>query len=201
LKNTVFRECDERSGILMPKPRPVETSYGAYEIPEDPKKSKTPKVKMAKKQDYDKVQPAHEAHQHEDHQEAGGYPREVKNEGCAEFLTNYVSTQKYSMWSFLPVATIYQYRRGANVYLLFIAVLCCIPAISPLMPLAAVMPVVFVLTISLIREGMEDYQRYQHDEELNNKVPHRVRLTLPCASRGAIDGKARDPTSNVILRK
>ena len=38
------------------------------------------------------------------------------------------------------------------------------------MPIAAVMPVVFVLSISLIREGMEDYNRYKHDEELNNKT-------------------------------
>jgi hypothetical protein len=54
--------------------------------------------------------------------------------------------------------------------LLFIAVLCCIPAISPLMPIAAVMPVVFVLTISLLREGAEDYARYKSDEDMNNKV-------------------------------
>ena len=33
----------------------------------------------------------------------------------------------------------------ANVYFLLIAILCCIPAISPLLPWAAVAPVLFVL--------------------------------------------------------
>jgi|MDSY01.2.fsa_nt_gb magnesium-transporting ATPase (P-type) len=99
-----------------------------------------------------------------------GYPRTVRNDSPAQFLTNYVSTTKYNRFTFLPLAILEQYKKLANVYLLFIAVLCCIPAISPLMPIAAVMPVVFVLSISLVREGMEDYARYQHDEELNNKL-------------------------------
>ena len=99
-----------------------------------------------------------------------GYPRVVQNKNAGQFMTNYVSTTKYNRFTFLPLAILEQYKKLANVYLLFIAILCCIPAISPLMPIAAVMPVVFVLSISLIREGMEDYNRYKHDEELNNKT-------------------------------
>jgi len=105
-----------------------------------------------------------------DGREDAGYPRTVKNKNGGQFATNYVSTTKYNRFSFLPLAILEQYKKLANVYLLLIAVPCCIPAISPLMPLAAVMPIVFVLSISLMREGMEDYARYKHDEELNNKL-------------------------------
>ena len=43
-------------------------------------------------------------------------------------------------------------------------VLQCIPIISPLHPLTAINPMVFVLTVSMIREGYEDYQRYKSDQ-------------------------------------
>jgi hypothetical protein len=39
------------------------------------------------------------------------------NSGGGTFATNYVSTTRYSRWSFLSKATIQQYKRGANVYL------------------------------------------------------------------------------------
>ena len=111
-----------------------------------------------------------------------GYPRVVQNKNAGQFMTNYVSTTKYNRFTFLPLAILEQYKKLANVYLLFIAILCCIPAISPLMPIAAVMPVVFVLSISLIREGMEDYNRYKHDEELNNKTS-KVLMTIAICGR------------------
>jgi phospholipid-translocating P-type ATPase (flippase) len=154
----------------MPKHKPsVDDSFGSYnfEAPVTPKAGKVKKIKFQ-----NMAEPAYEKVETEeaDHHEPVGYPRTVKNDHPGEFMTNYVSTTKYSRFTFLPLAILQQYKRGANLYLLFIAVLCCIPLISPLMPIAAVMPVVFVLSISLIREGMEDYQRYQHDEELNNKT-------------------------------
>jgi phospholipid-translocating P-type ATPase (flippase) len=150
---------------VFPKKRRKSEQFGIYDEEEetDFPAQKDRVRKMSGKTKYEKVA--------DDEADAPdvGYPRSVKNRGGGSFATNYVSTTKYSRWSFLPKATIQQYKRGANVYLLFIAILCCIPAISPLMPLAAVMPVVFVLSISLMREGMEDYARYKHDEELNNK--------------------------------
>jgi phospholipid-transporting ATPase len=42
-----------------------------------------------------------------------------------------------------------------------------IPAISPIAPFAAVAPLIIVLTISMIREGYEDYQRHKSDNEIN----------------------------------
>lgn len=98
------------------------------------------------------------------------YSRIIGTEAMGRrFATNYVSTTKYSVISFLPMSLLEQFKRMANVYFLLIAILCCIPAISPLLPWAAVAPVVFVLSISMTRDGIEDYYRYKADEELNNK--------------------------------
>ena len=151
----------------MPKKQtPIEEQFGAYEEPPEAREHKNPKFGMGGKTEYEKVGGDEPSGPSTD----TGYPRRVSNTDQGTYATNYVSTTKYSRFSFLPMATLEHYKRGANVYLLSIAILCCIPTISPLMPLAAVMPVVFVLSISLIREGMEDYNRYQHDEDLNNKV-------------------------------
>lgn len=59
---------------------------------------------------------------------------------------------------------ILQFKRLANIYFLFIATLQTIPIISPLTPVTAWIPLSVVLTISIIREGYEDYQRYKSDQ-------------------------------------
>jgi len=49
-----------------------------------------------------------------------------------------------------------QFKRYANIYFLVVAILQSIPAISPLNPLSAIAPLVFVISLSMIREGYED---------------------------------------------
>lgn len=57
--------------------------------------------------------------------------------------------------------------RLANIYFLVIAILQSISIISPLNPATAWAPLAFVLAISMIREGYEDFQRYKSDKEMN----------------------------------
>ena len=79
------------------------------------------------------------------------------------FVSNYISTTKYSLITFLPLGLLYQFFRLSNCYFLFMVILQCMP-FSPLAPTSAVMPFVFVLTLSLAREAYEDYQRYKSDK-------------------------------------
>ena len=83
---------------------------------------------------------------------------------------NSISTTKYNIITFLPKALLFQFFRLANVYFLVIAILQTIPEISPLSPLTAIVPIVFVLSISVIREGIEDYARYTYNKLSNNEV-------------------------------
>lgn len=81
---------------------------------------------------------------------------------------NYVKTSKYTAYNFLPLAILLQFRRIANIYFLMIAIIQTIDIISPLNPITAVAPFVFVILVSLLREGIEDYQRYRSDTKENN---------------------------------
>ncbi len=63
-----------------------------------------------------------------------------------------------------------QFKRLVNVYFLVIIILLFIPQISPLEPIAAFVPLLVVITISVIREGFEDYQRYKSDQKLNHEL-------------------------------
>lgn len=81
-----------------------------------------------------------------------------------KFLSNYIRTTKYTFFSFLPLGLAYQFLRFSNVYFLLVTILSCVDIISPVSPLTAINPFVFVLTVSMIREGYEDYGRYKSDK-------------------------------------
>ncbi len=83
------------------------------------------------------------------------------------FKDNKISTTKYNALTFLPKALLYQFMRLANVYFVFIAIIQSIPIISPLGAATAILPLVFVLCVSLIREAVEDLKRRSLDNEQN----------------------------------
>ena len=86
------------------------------------------------------------------------------------FKDNRIDTTKYNIITFLPKALLLQFVRLANIYFLVCAILQCIPQISPLSPSSAVIPIVIVLSVSVIREGIEDCARAKLDKEQNNEV-------------------------------
>ena len=92
-----------------------------------------------------------------------------KNEQNYHFKDNKIDTRKYNIITFLPKALILQFVRLANIYFLVSAILQCIPLISPLAPASAVVPIVIVLSVSIIREGIEDYSRAKLDNEQNSE--------------------------------
>jgi hypothetical protein len=70
---------------------------------------------------------------------------------------NKIDTAKYSIASFLPKSLLLQFTRLSNVVFLANAVLQSIPIISTIPPLTAIGPLAFVLSLSMLREGYEDY--------------------------------------------
>ena len=59
--------------------------------------------------------------------------------------------------------------RLANAYFLMIAILNCIPAISAISPTSSIAPLSIVLLVSITREGIEDYFRWQSDRATNGQ--------------------------------
>ena len=84
------------------------------------------------------------------------------------FHDNYISTTKYNLLTFIPKGLLFQFSRLSNVYFLFTAIIQSIPIISPLNALTAIVPLIFVLGVSLIREAIEDLVRNSYDR-LNNQ--------------------------------
>ena len=80
----------------------------------------------------------------------------LDNEENSAFVSNYISTQKYSIYTFIPINLFEQFRRVANLYFLFIAVLAT-TNLSPKDPLFTIFPLCVVLLISAIKEAYEDY--------------------------------------------
>lgn len=86
-----------------------------------------------------------------------------------KFPTNFISTSKYNLMTFLPLSLLLQFKRYANIYFIITAILQTIDVISPLNPSSAWTPLIFVLGLSILREGMEDYSRHRSDIEMNSK--------------------------------
>ena len=81
---------------------------------------------------------------------------------------NKISTTKYNLLTFLPKGLLLQFTRLPNIFFLFTAIIQSIPVISPLTSLTAIVPLIFVLGVSLIREFIEDWSRKTYDD-MNNK--------------------------------
>jgi len=67
-----------------------------------------------------------------------------------------VYTTKYTAASFLPKFLLFQFRRAPNMFFLVIAVLQQIPGVSPTSRFSTILPLVFILAVSAIKELIED---------------------------------------------
>ena len=92
-----------------------------------------------------------------------------------QFKKNKINTRKYNWVTFVPHALLIQFLRPANIYFLVSTILNCIPQISPLSPITAILPLVFVLAVSLIREAVEDCKRGSLDRQQNNEPTYAYR--------------------------
>jgi hypothetical protein len=87
-----------------------------------------------------------------------------------KFLTNFVSTTKYSLITFIPKNLFLQFQIFANVYFLIIAILASIPQISPLSASTFWVPLLQQLIMSAMGEAKDDYYRYLSDVEENSRT-------------------------------
>ena len=89
----------------------------------------------------------------------------ARNKAQYNFKNNKINTRKYNWVTFIPHALFLQFALPANIYFLISAILQCIPQISLLSPLTALIPIIFVLSVSLIREAIEDCNRAKLDNQ------------------------------------
>ncbi|KAF9453983.1 phospholipid-translocating P-type ATPase [Macrolepiota fuliginosa MF-IS2] len=87
-----------------------------------------------------------------------------------EFSSNFVSTSKYNLATFLPKFLFEQFSKYANLFFLFTACIQQIPGVSPTNQYTTIVPLGVVLLASAFKEVQEDLKRHQSDAELNSRT-------------------------------
>ncbi|KFM79783.1 putative phospholipid-transporting ATPase VD, partial [Stegodyphus mimosarum] len=84
------------------------------------------------------------------------------------YACNRVRTTKYTILSFIPKNLFEQFHRIANLYFIGIVLLNWVPNINAFGKEIAIIPVVFVLGVTAIKDWFEDFRRYKSDKRINN---------------------------------
>ncbi|XP_065553846.1 phospholipid-transporting ATPase VD isoform X4 [Lathamus discolor] len=84
------------------------------------------------------------------------------------YMSNKIRTTKYTLLNFLPRNLFEQFHRVANLYFLFLVVLNWVPLVEAFQKEITMLPLVAVLTIIAVKDGLEDYSKYKMDKQINN---------------------------------
>ena len=95
-----------------------------------------------------------------------------------QYPLNRFRTSKYTALSFLPVNLFEQFRRVANFYFLVIFIMQLIPGVSPYPIIITVLPLTFILGVTALKEGWEDWFRHKFDAEVNAREVKRWDFSL-----------------------
>uniref|UniRef100_A0A8C9UBZ1 Phospholipid-transporting ATPase n=1 Tax=Serinus canaria TaxID=9135 RepID=A0A8C9UBZ1_SERCA len=115
-----------------------------------------------------------------------------------KFCNNHVSTAKYNIITFLPRFLYSQFRRAANAFFLFIALLQQIPDVSPTGRYTTLVPLLFILAVAAVKEIIEDIKRHKADNAVNKKQTQ-VFFQVDVGDIVIIKGKEYIPADTVLL--
>uniref|UniRef100_A0AAQ4PXN8 Phospholipid-transporting ATPase n=1 Tax=Gasterosteus aculeatus aculeatus TaxID=481459 RepID=A0AAQ4PXN8_GASAC len=95
-----------------------------------------------------------------------GHRSSSPGEPIIKFCDNRIVSSKYTVWNFLPKNLFEQFRRIANFYFLIIFLVQVIVD-TPTSPVTSGLPLFFVITVTAIKQGYEDWLRHKADNEVN----------------------------------
>ena len=104
-------------------------------------------------------------------------PDHAKNEQGlpkANYSRNKIRTAKYTPLSFIPKNLWFQFHNIANVYFLFIIILGIFSLFGLDNPGLSAVPLIVILFLTAIKDGIEDWRRTVLDNELNNSPVYRL---------------------------
>ncbi|KAM6977625.1 phospholipid-transporting ATPase VB [Aplochiton taeniatus] len=83
------------------------------------------------------------------------------------FPGNAIKTTKYSLLLFIPMNLYEQFHRFANIYFVGLAALNFVPVVNAFEPEVALIPICVILALTALKDGWEDFRRFQSDRKLN----------------------------------
>lgn len=91
------------------------------------------------------------------------------------FGSNRINTAKYTALTFLPKNLFEQFRRVANMFFLFMAIIQLTPTFTVGSPFLTVFPLCFVVGVTALKDGLEDYKRHVEDRNFNQRLCHQLK--------------------------
>eukprot|EP00834_Sanchytrium_tribonematis_P002924 NODE_101_length_19951_cov_0.932501.p1 type:complete len:1126 gc:universal NODE_101_length_19951_cov_0.932501:4012-635(-) len=82
--------------------------------------------------------------------------------------SNLIKTTHYTIANFIPKNIVFQFSKWANFYFLFLLILQLCPLFAITSPVFAAVPLIAVVAVSMLKDALEDYQRYKSDLIQNN---------------------------------
>ncbi|MCJ1311264.1 hypothetical protein MMC25_004935 [Agyrium rufum] len=104
-------------------------------------------------------------------------PPDMKDEegnNTTQFSRNKIRTAKYTPLSFLPKELWLQFHSIPNQYFAFLVILAIFPIFGASNPGLNAVPILFILFVTAVKDGIEDWRRTVLDNELNNSPVHRL---------------------------
>jgi magnesium-transporting ATPase (P-type) len=89
------------------------------------------------------------------------------------FCNNAIRTTKYTLLNFIPKNLFHQFSRLANFYFLVISAVLQLPW-SPISAAVAFAPLIAVVCLSALREGIENILRWRSDQHINSLLTHKL---------------------------
>ncbi|KIP01649.1 hypothetical protein PHLGIDRAFT_32482 [Phlebiopsis gigantea 11061_1 CR5-6] len=91
-------------------------------------------------------------------------------EPIVRYARNKVRTSKYTIVTFVPRNLFEQFRRVANLYFLALVIVQVFPVFGAPAAQTSALPLLFIISVTAIKDAIEDYRRAALDEEVNNSA-------------------------------
>ncbi|KAJ4469887.1 phospholipid-transporting ATPase 1 [Lentinula aciculospora] len=95
-------------------------------------------------------------------------------EPIARYKRNKVRTSKYTIVTFIPKNLFEQFRRVANIFFLVLTVAQLFPVFGAESGAISVLPLAFIITVTALKDAIEDYRRAKLDDQVNNSAVTRI---------------------------
>ncbi|KAJ8129429.1 hypothetical protein O1611_g4200 [Lasiodiplodia mahajangana] len=86
------------------------------------------------------------------------------------YISNTIRTSRYTIYDFIPKQLIFQFTRLSNAYFLAIGIPQTIPGLSTTGNYTTIVPLLFFVFLTILKEGYDDYKRHRLDKLENANV-------------------------------
>ncbi|KAK8062978.1 phospholipid-translocating ATPase [Apiospora hydei] len=115
----------------------------------------------------------------------------------APYITNVIRSSRYTLWSFIPKQLFFQFSKMANFYFLVIGTLALIPGFASTGRFTQIVPLMIFISISMAKEGYDDYLRFKSDKTENQSE---VKVLCPTANAAGSRAEKRTIIADLLTK-